>query len=443
MSTPAPTAPARSPRAGSVPRLLAGLGPDGRGCSIDEHLARWGPAPIHAATVDLVEKIGSSGLRGHGGAWFPVAMKWRSIRRGLLRKPVVVANGAEGEPASAKDALLLSKVPHLVIDGLSLAGAAVDASRLVLYVPDRLVRDVESALDERRRVGIDPVDIDVVVAPDRFLAGQESALVNIVNGGREPRPSFAAIDSVRDSGVSGRPTLVHNVETLAHVSLIARFGPSWFRTVGTEQAPGTMLLTVTGRWPDTRILEAPLGTPIRVLLGLSDRDVSSFRAALLGGYGGGWVPMSTLVDMPLTEESARQADSSLGAGVLALVDQSVCPLVESARVARYMQEQGAGQCGPCVHGLADLAGMMEALAFRPNRLRHGVRGITDMCDLIEGRGACRHPDGVARFVRSSLAVFHHEVASHLRNGPCQLTRAPGCLPCPASTGPEGAERLSW
>ena len=150
-------------------------------------------------------------------------------------------------------------------------------------------------MEERRRLGIDPVPIDVVVAPDRFLAGQESAVVNILDGGREVRPSFVTIESVRDRGVNGRPTLVQNVETLANVSLIARFGPSWFRALGTEEAPGTMLVTVTGRWPDSRILEAPLGAPIHAVLGLSYGDASSFRGALLGGYGGGWVNMPTLL----------------------------------------------------------------------------------------------------------------------------------------------------
>ncbi|HEX4219408.1 MAG TPA: NADH-ubiquinone oxidoreductase-F iron-sulfur binding region domain-containing protein [Acidimicrobiales bacterium] len=442
MATPATMAPA-IPAASVLPRLLTGIVSTDSACSLDEHLTRWGAPPLRAAAVELIDVVGNSGLRGHGGAWFPVAQKWRSIRSGRLRKPVVVANGAEGEPTSAKDALLLGRLPHLVLDGLSLAGAVVNASRLVAYVPARLARRVEDAVEERRRLAIDLVPIEVVVAPDRFLAGQESAVVNVLDGGRVARPSFVAIESVRDRGVNGRPTLVQNVETLAHVSLIARFGPSWFRALGTETAPGTMLVTVTGRWPESRILEAPLGAPIRSVLGLSYGDAASYRGALLGGYGGGWVTMPTLLDLPLTEEAARHTGSSLGAGIIALLPHSVCPLVETARVARYMQEQGAGQCGPCVHGLADLAGMLEELAFRPFGFRDGIQRIADVCDLVEGRGACRHPDGVARFVRSSLAVFADEAASHMRNGPCPQTRGPGFLPCPQSVVPVRGEPISW
>jgi NADH:ubiquinone oxidoreductase subunit F (NADH-binding) len=271
-------------------------------------------------------------------------------------------------------------------------------------------------------------------------------VVSAVNG-RDARPSFIAIDSVRDRGVNNRPTVVQNVETLAHVSLIARFGPSWFRALGTEEAPGTMLLTVSGRWSERRILEAPLGAPIRTVLDLSPAGASDFWGALLGGYGGGWVTMPNLLDLPLTEEAARRFGSSLGAGVIALLPRTVCPLVETARVIRYMQEQGAGQCGPCRFGLADLAGMAERLAFRPTG-GNGVAAMYEVCDVVEGRGACRHPDGVARFVRSALSVFHDEVAAHLANGPCRYARglqsgSQGFLPCPPSVGTASTEASGW
>ncbi|HEX3564866.1 MAG TPA: NADH-ubiquinone oxidoreductase-F iron-sulfur binding region domain-containing protein, partial [Acidimicrobiales bacterium] len=132
---------------------------------------------------------------------------------------------------------------------------------------------------------------------------------------------------------------------------------------------------------------------------------------------------------------ARRANSSLGAGVIALLPRSVCPLAETARVVRYMEHQGAGQCGPCVNGLAGLADMLTALAFQPSAVGGGVTSILDLCQLVDGRGACRHPDGVARFVRSALDVFSDEVSAHLRGGPCPLVNVPGVLPCPPSASP--------
>ncbi|MGH8996191.1 MAG: NADH-ubiquinone oxidoreductase-F iron-sulfur binding region domain-containing protein [Acidimicrobiales bacterium] len=428
MRTSVGTRPVVAPEATGLPRLLAGTTANGATVSIEDHLSRWGAPPVRTAGADLIDKLSAAGLAGHGGAWFPVATKWRSIRGGRLRRPIVVGNGAEGEPASSKDALLLAQLPHLVLDGATLAGAALDASRVIMHVPAPLVRGVEVAIDSRRGYGIDPIDIEVVAAPDRFIAGQESAVVSRLNGG-DALPSFIGIEPIRDRGVSGRPTLVQNVETLAHVALIARFGPAWFRALGTDRYPGTMLITVTGRWSDPQVFEASLGTPLRHVLTFSHLDAENYQGALLGGYGGGWVNMPTLLELGLDEHEVRRAGSSLGAGVMALLPRSVCPLVETARVVRYMEQEGAGQCGPCVNGLAGLADTTEALAYQLSAVRGGIQSILDLCALIDGRGACRHPDGVTRFVRSSLSVFQDDVLTHLRGRPCQRAAAPGFLPC--------------
>ena len=443
MRSPVTANPGPTPEATSLPRLLGGLTSDGASVGIREHLAHWGTAPVRSAAADLVDQLSASGLAGHGGAWFPVGTKWRSIHHGRFSRPVVVANGAEGEPASSKDAFLLTRLPHLVIDGLSLAGAALEASLAVMYVPERLVPSVAAAIDSRRQLGLDPLEIQVIAAPDRFIAGQESSVVNVLNGRRDAVPSFIGIEPVRERGANGRPTLVQNVETLAHVALIARFGPTWYRGLGTEESPGTMLATVTGRWSAPRVMEATLGMPVREILELSPGEARNYLGALLGGYGGGWITMSALMDLRLTEDAARRANSSLGAGVIALLPKTVCPLMETARVVRYMEEQAAGQCGPCIHGLAGLAEMTRALALRPAALTGGTRAILDVCDLVDGRGACRHPDGVTRFVRSALVVFKEDVANHLRGQPCQLTGAPGVLPCPRPVARNVVEAGRW
>jgi len=345
----------------------------------------------------------------------------------------VVANGAESEPASRKDEFLLTQSPHLVLDGASLAAATLNANRVVVYVPSRHVNSVRRSVQARRRARIDPVEIEVVAAPDAYLSGQESAVVHALNNG-PATPTFVGMQSVRDRGVRGRPTLVQNVETLAHVAMISRYGGQWFRSVGTENSPGTMLLTITGRWAEPMVVEAPLGVPFRDLLTLSPQDTGGYWGALLGGYGGGWVSILDLLDCRLTEESARDLSSSLGAGVVVLLPRTLCPLVESARVIRYMQRQAAGQCGPCIHGLADLAAHFEGLAFNPAKFRNRFPPILQLCNLIDGRGACRHPDGVTRFVRSALVVFREEVDKHFRRGPCAAVNGPALLPCPDHHG---------
>jgi NADH:ubiquinone oxidoreductase subunit F (NADH-binding) len=418
-----------------VPRLLSGL--TGAAPGLAPHLERWGMTPSMSA-MQLLAEVEASGLGGHGGAWFPVARKWRAVASAGRRRPVVVANGAEGEPASMKDAVLLTRAPHLVLDGAATAAAAVGAARVVVYVHRRHAGVVHAAIDERRRARLDRAEFDVALAPDAFLAGQESAVVNVVNGRADPVPSFVTIRSVRERGVENRPTLVQNVETLAHVALIARYGATWFRGVGT--GAGTMLLTVHGAWGEPTVVEAPLGSSLWDVLRLDRVPATSWHGALLGGYGGGWVSMDTLRRLPLIEAAARHSGTTLGAGVVALLPRQACPVAEVARVAAYMRDQSAGQCGPCVNGLADLSMLLHEVAYgRPRS--HGrsgsapgggnvVRRLMDLSALVEGRGACKHPDGVARMVRSACDVFGDHLAAHVAHGPCPEAARSVVLPIP-------------
>ncbi|HXZ62041.1 MAG TPA: NADH-ubiquinone oxidoreductase-F iron-sulfur binding region domain-containing protein, partial [Acidimicrobiales bacterium] len=338
------------------------------------------------------------------------------------------------QPASRKDALLLTRAPHLVLDGLSLAAATLRAHRAIVYVPRHTAPAVEHALDERRRRRTDAVDIEIAECPHTYLAGQETAVVNQLGGRRDAVPAFQGLTSIRERGVDGRATLVQNAETLAHVALIGRFGGTWFRSVGAEDSPGTMLMTVT-RAAGAHIVEAVLGSSLRQSAWISDDDMATTQGVLLGGYGGGWVSPRDFGELPVSEKAARRLGATLGAGVVALLPRDVCPLAEMAHVIRYMEGQGAGQCGPCVYGLADLAAAMEVLAWgRGHGSAHPAR-ILEVCDLVEGRGACRHPDGVARFARSGLAVFAEELAAHVQHGPCARVGAPRVLPGPGRAHP--------
>jgi NADH:ubiquinone oxidoreductase subunit F (NADH-binding) len=431
----------RAPGTAGLPRLLAGVGPDGATVELRAHLRRWGPVDPGLARRRLIDELEASGLAGRGGAAFPAAAKWRAVR--AAGRPVVVANGAEGEPASAKDAVLLSRNPHLVLDGAQAAALALGARRVVVYVPARLVPVLRRAVATREAMGVDPVEVEVFVAANAFVAGQESAVVNALNGRGDALPGFQGITPVRVRGVAGRPTLVHNVETLAHVALIARFGAGWFRSVGTAADPGSTLLTVTEGARGPVVLEVPQGIALARVVDLGATNASRFQGALLGGYGGSWVPVPTLGALELSETGARRIGATLGPGIVVLLERSVCPLSEVASVVRYMHGQAAGQCGPCVHGLGGLDEALEALARRPAALRGGTEGILELCGLVHGRGACRHPDGVARFVASALEVFADDVAAHLGAGPCHRVGRTGVLalgrprprvPCSATGG---------
>ena len=267
-------------------RLLLGLSGGAADPGLQTHLDRWGELRLRGSR--LIDELDGAGLVGHGGAWFPVSTKWKSVASASRRRPVVVANGAESEPASRKDALLLSHAPHLVLDGLALAADALGAHQAIVYVPAASIPVVEAAIGERKARRLDRIGIEIAEAPDAFLAGQESAVVNALSGRRVAVPSFVALTPIRERGVGGRPTLVQNVETLAHVALIARFGATWFRQVGSPENPGTMLLTVNAHGGPT-IVEAVLGSSLRLATGISAEELARARGVLLGGYGGGWV----------------------------------------------------------------------------------------------------------------------------------------------------------
>lgn len=406
-------------------RLLPASALDGRLRDHRAHQEAYGPLPSIAA-ADLINAVRDAGLTGRGGAGFPTHRKLSAVAAG--RDPVVVANGAEGEPASSKDRLLLTAAPHLVLDGLQLAARAVGSREAVVYVhAGSLVAFVGRIAAARAAARVDAVAVRVVEAPARFLSGQESAVVARLNGG--PAVPRTVPPAVYQKGVRGRPTLVQNVETLAHLALIARHGPAWFRSRGTAEEPGTMLLTIGGAVHAPGVVEAGVGTSAGELLGLAGGPTQQVQALLIGGYHGTWLPAG---DLPVSIAGLRPYGATPGAGVLIALPADVCGLVETARAVGYLAGESAGQCGPCLNGLPALAATMRRLAT-PGLADGSPERITQLAGLVERRGACHHPDGTARFVRSALSVFHDEVVAH-RAGWCRATHHAPVLPAPVYAG---------
>jgi len=405
------------------PRLLHGSpeSPVGLGA----HLMRHGPLP-ELGRETLIAELEASGLTGRGGAGFPAAVKLRAVARG--RDPVVVANGTEGEPASAKDAALMASNPHLVIDGAIAAAQAIGAREVILAVgraDRRSQARLGRALAERQARG-GPIDIRVEAVPDRFVAGEESALVQWLEGG----PAKPTGRRPFERGVGGRATLVQNVETLANVALVARRGAAWFRTAGTAAEPGTVLVTVIGAVRAPGVVEVEVGTPIRDVLHRVGGPASVPQALLVGGYFGTWVDAAVGLDLPLSNAALATAGASLGARTIAVLPHDVCGLTESARVARYLAGESAGQCGPCLFGLDAVATAVESIATGRRDAAAAAARLTRLTGQVAGRGACAHPTGAARFVESALRVFAGEVDRHLQGRCCTAAREP-LLPAPA------------
>jgi len=337
---------------------------------------------------------------------------------------VVVANGAESEPASRKDEVLLQAAPHLVLDGLQLAAEAVGAGEARLYLHRGAGSGIRRVLAGRRARGLDRLEVIITETPPRFLAGQESAVVNHIGGG--PALPVFTPPRVTERGLHGQPTLVQNVETLAHLALIARYGPRWFRAIGTAAEPGSMLTTIYPAGGGGRVAETAIGTPLRTLLGTD----AGTQAWLVGGYHGSWLPLPDSGGLTLDNESLRGYGAAAGAGVLAVLPSRHCGLTETARVVAYLAAESAGQCGPCLNGLPRIAAALAELAG-PRPRRQTRTDLERWAGLVAGRGASSHPDGTIRFVRSALLVFEPELARH-QHGRCTGADRRPFLPLPDS-----------
>lgn len=415
-----------------LPRLLAGAPGDGRPVALTAHLDRYGPLPTLRGRKNrsaFLGAVAASGLQGRGGAGFPTARKLEAVdaQRGT---PAVVVNGVEGEPPSGKDKVLLAYLPHLVLDGAEIAAAAVGAREAIVAVGLAAHPAVTHAVAERRRVvPANEVKLRIVRVPERFVAGEETALVSFLNGG-PARPAFTP-PRPYERGVAGVPTLVQNPETLAHLALIARFGPGWFRTIGTHDEPGSALVTLSGAVRVPGVYEVAVGSPLNELVVQAGGTTAELSAILVGGYFGSWLPAAEALAAPLSNAGLAPLRGSLGARAIVALPETSCGVLETARVARYLAEESAGQCGPCVHGLAAIAEDMTRIARRNEApgTRHALeRRLTQ---LHEGRGACRHPDGAVRFVTSALRVFAREVELHAFHGQCTGRAKHPVLPLPA------------
>ena len=409
-------------------RVTAGLDYQPR-LDLESHRAVFGVPPAFAA-ADLIGICQQVDLRGRGGAAFPVARKLDAVltaaSRGKRRAAVVV-NGAEGEPGSSKDEMLLARAPYLVLDGALLAANVLRASEIVVAVAGDGPH-VRSIADAVAADGVLARKVRIVSVPDRFVSGQSGALVNAINGNPALPPGTKTRAS--DSGAHGAPTLLSNAETFAQLAVLALLGPAGFASVGAPREPGTVLLTVGGSVNSPAVVETPSGVPLGYILDICRAQPA--RAVLVGGYHGRWLSGDAAYDVPVSRGGLASAGGTLGAGVVLVLGENTCPLGEVTRVAGYLAMQSSGQCGPCKLGLPAVARSLAAIAT-------GAGGVDELEALrraaagARGRGACRHPDGAVNFVGSALDVFADDLAEHVFRGSCGRP-VQGCLPLPADGG---------
>lgn len=367
-----------------------------RGAVVRHDLAahvRSFPQPA-ATTPVLLADIETIGLTGRGGGHFPVAKKLAPLVTGGV--DAVVINGSEGELLSAKDAALLQLRPHVVLDGAQALARAVRARRIVVWLhdgADASLASVRAALEERDASSAHTHEcvVQILLGPARYLTGEASSVIAGVRG--EPvLPKF--ISDPAKPWIDGEPVLVHNVETHARIGALSHVGAHGYET--------TSLVTLSVG-SERRVVEVTPDVTFAELF--AAQGVRPPRLLLLGGYGGTWYAWTRLADLQLDPVAMRAAGASFGTGIIAVPPRDRDELQWSAEILEWMAGESAGQCGPCIFGLPELAReyrqAVEARHFQQRRLRK----VQETMALIEGRGACRHPDGAIRMARSALDVM--------------------------------------
>jgi NADH-quinone oxidoreductase subunit F len=395
------------------------------------------------ATIEALE---AAGLRGRGGAGFPTGTKWRTVAgyESATVPATVVVNGAEGEPGCFKDRELMVRNPYRILEGALIAAVTVGADEIVVAVKATFTEQIaalRTAIAEITEAGwADGVAIDIVAGPNEYLYGEETGLLEVVDG-RPPFPRVAppyrhGAEEVGEGGVSAArvdmageagapPTLANNVETMANVAMILANGADWFREYGTAASPGTIVCTITGSTQRSGVGEVPMGTTLREVIteigGGPEPGVHIL--AVLPGVSNTFIPDAKL-NTPLTYEAMRAAGSGLGAGGFIVFDERDDLVAVAQGVARFLAVESCGQCTPCKQdGLA-----IAELLFKfceSNATEADADALASRIDTVADGARCNLATQQQLVAGSLLALFPGYLARHLETSP---ERAPAVTP---------------
>lgn len=397
---------------------------------IDVYLSRGGyqalPQALSHTPADLIDMVKRSGLRGRGGAGFPSGLKWGFMPTDPAITKYVCVNTDEGEPGTFKDRQLVEQDPHQVIEGVIITSYAVGAHRAFVYIRgeffDGMKRWVKAIADayERGYLGRDilgsgyGLDLSVHRGAGAYICGEETAMIESLEGKRgQPRkkPPFPA-----QAGLFGRPTLVHNVETLCNVPHIVQRGAEWYAGIGTPKSTGPKIFCVSGHVNRPGNYELPLGAPLREIIFEHAGGVRGGRAIKAVIPGGSSTPMLTpdQLDTPMDFESLAQAGSMLGTGAVIVIGEGTCMVDVTRRIARFFAHESCGYCAPCRVGTRRLAETLERVETGQGR-PGDLDLLAGLCEGIQGRTFCPLGDAAAAPVRRSLELFRDEFEAHIRS----------------------------
>jgi len=422
--------------------------PDRSVASLDEHFARGGGEGLENARTlgpdAALDLLAASGLRGRGGAGFPTAAKWASVRGGGPGARYVVCNAAEGEPGTFKDRALLRADPYHVLEGLLIAADVVGATEVFIGLKASFEQErarLEEAVLAFAQVGLlEGVRVQIVLGPEEYLFGEEKALLEVIEG-NDPLPRWlppylhglfvtsvqtgwtpVSPDEAPTSSTTANPTLVNNVETLANVAHLFARGTEWFRSMGTPDSPGTILCTITGDVLHPGVVEVELGTPLADVVAACG-GVAAGRTvrAVFSGVSNAVLP-GDLLDTPLTYEAMAAAGAGLGSAGFIVYDDTQCQLDVARMFSRFLAVESCGQCPPCKLGTGVITDTLDRLfAGEGSEVDLGV--ISRRLLIVTDGNRCYLPVEEQAIVSSILRCFPEDVADHL-TGSCRRRHDP-------------------
>jgi bidirectional [NiFe] hydrogenase diaphorase subunit len=392
--------------------------------SLEDYVAHGGYEALSKALsrmtpIEVIAELKDSGLRGRGGAGYPVGNKWALLAGSQAPDKYVIANGDEGDPGAFMDRTVMEDDPHRVIEGLAIAAYATGAHRGFIYVRAEYPKAVER-LDRAIRVArrarllgrkiLDSefdLELEVRIGAGAFVCGEETALMASIEGRRgQPRlrPPYPT-----ESGLFGRPSMINNVESLANIPAIVSRGAEWFRRVGTDASPGTKVFALAGDLVNTGLIEVPMGISLREIvedIGGGVADGKAFKAAQTGGPSGGCIPGDRL-DTPVDYESLRALGSIMGSGGLIVMDEDV----SMPEVARFFMEfcmdESCGKCVPCRAGTVQLHHLLDRICQGRARPRD-LALLEDLCQVVRDTSMCGLGQTAPNPVTSTLQYFRSE-----------------------------------
>lgn len=375
---------------------------------------------------DVVGAISRAGLRGRGGAGFPTGTKWQIVAAEDSEEKYIVANGAEGEPGCFKDRLLMKELPHQLIAGMVIAAYATGASKGYVYIHHEALDCIEAvsqAIVEARELGLVGNDIagsgfsfelQTHTAGIGYVAGEETAVLQFIEG--KPARPRAKPPYPTTHGLFGKPTLVNNIETLSNVEVIMRHGPEWYRSLGTPDTSGTLLVSLNGvRKPG--VYEVVAGTPLReVIHRCGGGPLGKIKAVLPGGYASAFLGPEDL-DVPLEFGAMKAKGSHLGAANIHVFDESQCMVEVTRKFMRFFAAETCGQCFPCRKGTRDFL-QLTIEVERCQAPADWEAGMKAVFDLTGRKTICGLDKAAGGVMRSALRLFADEFHAHLTHSAC-------------------------